>query len=608
MPANGVPSRSDLSGSAPSRRLSARRLCTRLGLTSAALAVVIGIAGCGGGASGAGGGATGTPGGSVGATGGSTTGATGAAFDAAHEGGTLHLLAESAGGTLDPQVNYTLQYWQLYQGVYDQLVTFARVGGQASNTIVPDLATAMPQLSDGGKTYTFTLRSGIKFSNGQALTVADVLASFQRLFKVASPNAGSWYNVIVGAAACLKTPATCTLSGGVVVNPATNSVVFHLSQPDPEFLDQLAMPFASILPAGTPGQDQGTHPIPGTGPYDFASYSPSSALVMKRNPYFKVWSAQAEPAGYPNEIEETFGLSAEAEVTEIENGQADWMYDAPPPDRLEQLSTTYSDQVHINNLTAMWYLAMNTNLPPFNNLQARQAVNWAIDRAAVVRLYGGPQLATPDCTILPPGIPGHASFCDYTAGGGATWTAPDLAKAKALVKASGTAGMSVGVVVQNDPVNESIGEYIQSVLNQLGYKATLKPLSDNIQYTYIQNTNNHVQISLTQWYQDYPTASDFLQVLLSCASFVPGSDSSINIAGYCSKSIDAQMSTASVEQESNPTAADGVWTKVDQELMAQSPLAPLIVPRLIDFVSSRVHNYSFSLQYYMNVDQLWLQQ
>jgi peptide/nickel transport system substrate-binding protein len=596
----GVPSRSDLSGSAPSKRASARRL--RLGLSAAAVAAVIGIAGCGSGATGTGAtGATGAP------TAGAAGAATGGTFDAAHEGGTLHLLAQAAGGTLDPQVNYTLQYWQLYQGVYDQLVTFARVGGQASNTIVPDLATAMPAVTDGGLTYSFTLRSGIKFSNGQSMTVADVLASFQRLFKVASPNAGSWYNVIVGAAACLKTPATCTLNGGVVVNPATNSVVFHLSQADPEFLDQLAMPFASILPASTPGQDEGTKPIPGTGPYYFASYTPSSALVLKRNPYFKVWSAQAEPAGYPNEIEETFGLSAEDEVTEIENGQADWMYDAPPPDRLEQLSTTYSSQVHINDLTAMWYAAMNTNIAPFNNLDAREAVNWAIDRAAVVRLYGGSALATPDCTILPPGIPGHTSFCDYTAGGGSTWTAPDLAKAKALVKASGTAGMAVGVVVQNDPVNESIGEYLQSVLNQIGYKATLKPLSDNIQYTYIQNTNNHVQISLTQWYQDYPTASDFLQVLLSCASFVPGSDSSINIAGYCNKSIDAQMNAASNEQLTDPSAADAQWGKIDQELMAQSPLAPLIVPRLIDFTSSRVHNYSFSLQYYMNVDQLWLQ-
>ena len=575
---------------------------TRRGLIpAAALAVAIGIAGCGGGATGAtgAGATTSAPGGSSAATGDAT-------FDSANEGGTLHLLAESAGGTLDPQVNYTLQYWQLYQGVYDQLVTFERVGGQASNTIVPDLATAMPQVSDGGKTYTFTLRTGIKFSNGQPVTVGDVQASFQRLFKVASPNAGSWYNVIAGATACLSKPATCTLSGGVVVNAATNSVVFHLSQPDPEFLDQLAMPFASILPASSPAHDGGTNPIPGTGPYYFASYAPSSALVMKRNPYFKVWSAQAEPQGYPSEIEETFGLSAEAEVTAIENGQADWMYDAPPPDRLTELSTKYADQVHINTLTAYWYLAMNTNLPPFNNLQARQAINWAIDRSAVIRLYGGPQLATPACTLLPPGIPGHVSFCDYTANGGSSWTAPDLAKAKALVKASGTAGQSVGVVVQNDPVNESIGEYVQSVLNQLGYKAALKPLSDNIQYTYIQNTNNHVQISLTQWYQDYPTAADFLQVLLSCSSFNPGSDSSINIAGYCSKSIDAQMATAEAEQESNPAAANALWGKLDQELMAQSPLAPLINPKLIDFVSSRVHNYSFSLQYYMNVDQLWL--
>jgi peptide/nickel transport system substrate-binding protein len=392
----------------------------------------------------------------------------------------------------------------------------------------------------------------------------------------------------------------------VVVNPATNEVVFHLSQADPEFLDQLAMPFASILPANSPAKDAGTNPIPGTGPYYFASYAPSSALVMKRNPYFKQWSAQAEPSGYPNEIEETFGLSAEAEVTAIENGQADWMYDAPPPDRLSELSGKYADQVHINSLTAFWYLAMNTNLPPFNNVKVRQAVNWAIDRNAIIRLYGGPQLATPACTILPPGIPGHASFCNYTAGGGSTWTAPDMAKAKALVQASGTAGQSVGVVVQNDPVNESIGEYIQSVLTQLGYKATLKPLSDNIQYTYIQNTNNHVQISLTQWYQDYPTAADFLQVLLSCSSFNPGSDSSINIAGYCNKSIDAQMNTAEAEQESNPAAANALWGKLDQELMAQAPLAPLITPRLIDFVSSRVQNYSFSLQYYMNVDQLWL--
>ena len=119
-------------------------------------------------------------------------------YQSQHAGGTLHLVATAAGGTLDPQVNYTLQYWQLYQATYDGLVAFQKVGGDASFDVVPDLATAMPKVTNGGKTYTFTLRKGIKFSNGQSVTVADVLATFQRLFKVSNPNAGSWYNDIVG--------------------------------------------------------------------------------------------------------------------------------------------------------------------------------------------------------------------------------------------------------------------------------------------------------------------------------------------------------------------------------------------------------------------------
>jgi peptide/nickel transport system substrate-binding protein len=129
-------------------------------------------------------------------------------YNPAHAGGTLKLLASTAGGTLDPQVNYTLQYWQLYQASYDGLVAFDKVSGASSFNVVPDLATAMPKVSNGGKTYTFTLRKGIKFSNGKTVTVNDVRASFQRLFKVSNPNAGSWYNSIVGGNACLAKAAS----------------------------------------------------------------------------------------------------------------------------------------------------------------------------------------------------------------------------------------------------------------------------------------------------------------------------------------------------------------------------------------------------------------
>src|SRR6202023_429413 len=100
-------------------------------------------------------------------------------------------------------------------------------------------------------------------SRGQPVTTKDVVASFERIFKVSSPTAGTFYNGIVGAGACLKTPATCDLSKGVVGDPATGTIVIHLTASDPEFPSKLSVPHASILPASTPGKDQGTRPIPG---------------------------------------------------------------------------------------------------------------------------------------------------------------------------------------------------------------------------------------------------------------------------------------------------------------------------------------------------------
>jgi peptide/nickel transport system substrate-binding protein len=198
-------------------------------------------------------------------------------------------------------------------------------------------------------------------------------------------------------------------------------------------------------------------------------------------------------------------------------------------------------------------------------------------------------------------------YCAYNSNSSSTYAGPDLKKAKALVKASGTFGAKVAVVAQNDPVDESVGEYIQGVLNQIGYKATLKPLSQNIEFNYIQNTNNKVQISVTQWFQDYPAASDFLKVLLNCSGFHKGSDNSINISGLCDKSIDNQEATAETLELTNPTAANKLWGQIDKTLMTtEAPWVPLFNPKLVDFVGKRVGNYQFSLEFYMYVDQLWV--
>jgi peptide/nickel transport system substrate-binding protein len=520
------------------------------------------------------------------------------------KGGTMITLANAApSGSPDPQVNYTLQEWQFLIITHDGLVAFKRVGGPAGTKLVPDLAESVPKPTNGGKTWKFTLRSGIKFSNGQTVTAKDVKATFERLFRIGtSPNAGSWYNVIVGGDACVKTPKTCDLSKGVVVKG--NTITFHLVKGDSEFLDKLAQPFAFILPASTPAK-QLNLPPPGTGPYKWVQYAPSKQLKLVRNPYFKVWSKDAQPEGLPDQIVQKFGLSVEAEVTQVEQGQADFIANADsiPSDRLGEISTKHASQVHINPLTAVFYFAFNTRIPPFNNLKARQAVNYATDRKALVKVYGGPKLATPTCQILPPHFPGYQPYCPYTKNPGSKWSAPDMAKARQLIAQSGTKGATVKVNTDTTDVDKAYGEYFIGLLNNLGYKAKPQFLSNDIQYPFVQNSKNKVPFAYSSWYQDYPAASDFLNILLGCGSFHPNSNSSPNIAEFCNKSIQAQMDHASQVSLTDPKGANKIWAQVDHRVTDQAPWVAMFNPKLLDFVSKRVKGYQFSPQWYFLLDQ-----
>lgn len=524
-----------------------------------------------------------------------------------HRGGTMKLVAVASEGTLDPQINYTARYWQLYSFLYDGLVTFKKVGGAESTTVVPDLAAEMPAVSNDGKTYTFTLRKGVKFSNGKEVTPEDVVASFQRIFKVLSPTSGSFYGGIVGADKCLAEAASCTLEGGISGDAAANTVTINLVAPDAEFLFKLSVPHASILPADAPAKDAGNTPIPGTGAYMIESYDPNASMVMVRNPAFAEWSRDAQPAGYPDRIEYAFGGTEESAVNAIMNGQVDWMYETPPADRLAELSVSAADQIKVSPLMAWWYAPLNVNIPPFDNLKARQALNYAVDRDALVSIFGGPALAQPVCTILPPGFPGHEDRCDYTLDPGTEWSAPDMEKALQLVEESGTKGQKVTVVTDDSAASRGVGTYLQSVLSDLGYEATVQTLSTDIQFTYIQNTNNNVQISISQWYADYPAASNFLNVLFGCDSFHPGSDASINISGLCDKDLDARMKAAMALGVTDPEAANAQWGGIDADMMALSPAVPMFTPKDLDLIGTRVGNYQFSNLYHWLIASSWVQ-
>jgi peptide/nickel transport system substrate-binding protein len=537
---------------------------------------------------------------------------TSASSPAKHRGGIYTILATSNFGTADPAQNYTLEQWQLLYDTHDGLVQFQRVGGAAGNKLVPDLATAIPVPTNGGKTYFFHIRRGIKFSNGRVMKPSDFVTTFERQFTVPGPT--TFYNGIVGASACANSSKTlkCNLSKGVVANDKNYTLTIHLTAPDPEFIDKLALPFADVVPSGTTMKLTGNSVPPGTGPYMWKSYNPNTEAVLVRNPFFHVWNPLAQPAGYPNEIIEKYGQTVSDEVTAVENNQADEVYDGDtiPPDRLNELnSARYASRVHINPLTADWYWAINTVKPPFNNLMARQAINYAANRAAYVTIAGGPSLAAPTCQILPPNFPGYKPFCPYTSGTNFTkWTAPDIAKAKQLVAQSGTKGMKVVVNSTTDSTGKALAAQMVSDLNKIGYKASSVLLNGGIQYPFVQNSNNNSKWNITYsaWYQDYPAASDFLNVLLGCGSIHPHSNASPNIAEFCNKSIQAQMSKAEVLGETNPTAANALWAKVDQEVTNQAPWVDMYNPKQIDFLSSRVHGYMWNPQLYILIDQQWL--
>ena len=523
-----------------------------------------------------------------------------------HRGGKLRLLATSGAGTVDPHINYTLQFAQIFQHVYDGLVAFRKAPGSQAFTIVPDLAQEMPKPENGGKRYVFKLRKGIKFSDGRELTVDDVVASYRRIFKVSSPTSGTFFNLIVGADACIKTPATCTLAGGVVADAKAGTVTINLTTPDAEFFEKIAMPHAYVVPADSPTKDAGVTALPGTGPYRIVAYDPKKQMKLARNPHFKPWSDEAQPDGYVDEVDYDFGLNDEDQVTAIANGQADWMFDPLPADRLGEVSSKYAAQAKISPLTAMYYAPMNVRLPPFDNAKARQAVNLAIDRAAVVKIYGGPKLASATCQVLPPGFAGYEPYCPWSKTPGKAWNGPDLARARQLVKESGTAGQKVTVVASDRAIDKQIGLYMQSVLRELGYDAALKTLSNSLQFTYIQNTKNQVQISVTAWYQDYPAPSNFLNVLFSCAGFHEGSDASVNIPGLCDKELDAEMARAMSTAITDPKAAAAIWAGVDRRVTDGASVAVLINPKQLDFVSKRLGNYTFSGQTYFMFAKAWV--
>jgi YVTN family beta-propeller protein len=504
---------------------------------------------------------------------------------ASHFGGTLRLLFDSGPepAALDPANSYDPDWWRTLILTNDGLVGWRRAGGQGGAELVPNLAVSLPTVSTDRRTYTFQLRRGIRYSDGRLVKASDVQYSFERLYKLKpapQPPAVDFYRAIVGADGCGEHPSRCDLSRGIVTDDHAGTVSFRLATSDPEFLFKLAAPFASVVPAGTSLHAAVLRPLPATGPYRVASATRTGSVRLVRNPHFEEWSSVAQPRGFPDEI--LIRPVAEDERAErlVANGKADFV--ETDPGGRAGVAPINETQLHVQPLAATFYLVVDTTRPPFNDVRARRALNYAVDRSNVVRLADGTARAT--CQVLPPNFPAFTPYCPYTLGPGhATWRAPDGAKAAALIRASGTTGRDVELWWHRG-FGEQIGRYVEQVLESLGYRVRLRLFSDYGRYfTGLHTRAATWQIAGTAWFADYPAPSNFIR-LLSCSS-------DDNYGRFCNKEIDRRIGHAFRLQERDPAAANRAWAALDRDLTDVAPWVPLYTPYSGDFVSKRVGNY-----------------
>ena len=522
-----------------------------------------------------------------------------------HRGGRLVVLG---GGfdSIDPALASSTTSSSVLGLAYDGLSAFRRVGGSDGSQRVPDLASALPAPTDAGRSYTFRIRSGIRYSDGTPLRPQDFRHALERMFSLGSPNAaGTPLSKIVGAARCKK-GRPCDLSRGVIVN-GPSSLTFRLSAPDRTFLTSLV--FVAPVPPTTPQKQVETKAIPSTGPYAIDSYAPGRQLTLVRNSHFHSWSLAARPDGYPDEIVWRIlsgpkrraarqGLAPGEAVHEVIDGKADVLFNEVPNNRVEELRAHYPGRLHLIPQRATVFLFLNTRRAPFDDVRVRRALNYAVDRQKVAALHGGSAQLT--CQIAPPSVPGYRRFCPYTIqpDSSGDWKAPDLAKARALIAASGTKGERITVWTYS-PLFGKESRYLVSLLQRLGYRAQLRDFADIGTYSNTLDRTPSVQAGILGWLGGLVAADTFSK--LSCR--LPA-----NFAHFCDRRVDAQVKRLAAEQARDPTTGATLAERIERELDAKAPWVPLFTPRLADFVSSRVGNYQPNTYDSSTVllDQLWV--
>ncbi len=502
-------------------------------------------------------------------------------------GGTVTLLMGTAPDSLDPGFGYTTQAaepdWLSYTG----LTTYTHAAGTAGTVLIPGVATALPKITDGGKTYTVTLRKGLVFSNGKPVTASDFTYTVERAIKIPWGGSGQFITAQIKGATAYSTGKAKTISG-ITANNSTGQIVIHLNTPYGAFDNVLAFPSLGIIPTGTPFKNQPNSPPPGVGPYMITNIVPNASFSLVKNPQWSKMNIPGIPAGHVN-VNVKISSNIDANALAVLNNTADafdWA-DTIPGSLLPQIKSQASDRFSQVNLGgSTYYIFMNVTNKPFSSQLARQAVVTGLNQNAMNRLGSG--TLVPACFFLPPAIVGHPSgvTCPYgTPGDG------NLAKAKALVQQSGMAGTPVTVWSETRAPRQQWMTYYTSFLNSIGFKATQKVIADATYFPTIQTLKLDPQTGFADWNQDFPNPIDFY-LLLSGQAILPTSNE--NMGQVNDPTINAQIKTLGQVPTPQLKSIASKWQAVDEYTAKKAYVAVFGYQTFPKFTSNRI-NYGAAI-------------
>ena len=514
----------------------------------------------------------------------STTSSSTSSTAPAKSGGTVNFLYGVAPQSLDPGLDYTTQGAEINWLAYTGLTTYAHANGTAGTALIPGLATALPVITNGGKTYTFTLRKGLVFSNGQPVKASDFAYTMERSLKIPWGGSGAFITPnVVGAAAYANGKAK-TISG-ITTDDATGQIVIHLIAPYGPFGNVLAFPAFGIIPSGTPMKAEPTSPPPGVGPYMVKNIVPNQSFTAVPNPQWAKMSIPGIPAAKVT-VDAKINSNISSNALAVLNNTGDFFdwADTVPGSLLPQIKSQAANRFGFKDLGgSSYYIFLNSTNKPFSSQLAREAVVTGLNQAAMRTLGSGTLL--PSCFFLPPYVPGHVTNgkCPYTTPGGTG----NLAKAKQLVQQSGMAGTPVTVWSQERSPRLQWMTYYTSFLNQIGFKATQKTIADATYFTTLGNLSLHPQTGFDDWNMDFPNPIDFYGVLLTGGAIQKTNN--LNFGEVNDPHINSQVNKLAPVATQNLSSVASQWQALDEYTAQKAYIAMFGYQTFPEFASDRVN-------------------